>query len=399
MKEFSMKKVVIIGAGFAGFWGAISAAREIRATGKSNDIFITLIAKDQFHTIKPRLYESNLEGVRIPLEQYIKPLGIQLVVDEVVSIDPDSNTIQLVQNKNSLHYDALLYAAGSELKNGDSLDQLSMFDINSYTSAQSLNAHMQKLRQKELTTDASKNIVIVGGGFTGLELATSINSENSSADSSISTYAVHLIDRNENLAQNYSEAGRQYIENCLAEKGIILHLRSEVSSYNSSVLKLSSGETINSDTVIWTTGVQANNLSKNFSQNLDETGRLTVDKYLQLENYPNVFVAGDVARVAVDEHNVSLMSCQHAMPQGKLAGHNLICYLLGADMIAYSQPEYATCLDLGGNDALLTSGWERSVQMKGVEAKQMKKNIVSQWIYPSTNLEETLKQSLPEVVE
>jgi len=101
---------------------------------------------------------------------------------------------------------------------------------------------------------------------------------------------------------------------------------------------------------------------------------------------------------AYDERNYALMSCQYAMPQGKFAGHNAVNVMFGKEPISYLQPQYATCLDLGPENALLTNGWERNVEMFGSEAKALKNQIVTQWIYPAGSVEETLKMSAPEVL-
>lgn len=78
----------------------------------------------------------------------------------------------------------------------------------------------------------------------------------------------------------------------------------------------------------------------------------------------------------------TLMSCQHAMPLGRIAGNNAMADLLGVPATAYAQPRYVTCLDLGPWGAVLTHGWQREVKLAGAEAKALKRQINRQWIYP-----------------
>jgi len=106
-------------------------------------------------------------------------------------------------------------------------------------------------------------------------------------------------------------------------------------------------------------------------------------------------VAGDGARVLADDDHYALMSCQHAIPQGKFAGHNAVNVMFGNAMKPYAQPQYATCLDLGEH-ALFTLGWERKLQLTGPEAKDLKMQINTTWIYPSLDVEDTLTMSAPE---
>ncbi|MEX1029431.1 MAG: hypothetical protein WDZ91_05200 [Paenibacillaceae bacterium] len=91
------------------------------------------------------------------------------------------------------------------------------------------------------------------------------------------------------------------------------------------------------------------------------------------------------------------MSCQHAIPLGKFAGHNAASELLGLETLNYQQSKYVTCLDLGQSGALFTSGWDRILDKKGLEAKELKEKINKVWIYPpnSSNKEDLLQAASP----
>ena len=93
--------------------------------------------------------------------------------------------------------------------------------------------------------------------------------------------------------------------------------------------------------------------------------------------------AGDVAYAATDElGNFAAMSCQHAIALGRYAGNNVAADLIGVAPMAYSQPKYVTCLDLGAWGAVYTEGWDRQLKLVGQEAKELKQQINSVWIYP-----------------
>jgi NADH dehydrogenase len=97
----------------------------------------------------------------------------------------------------------------------------------------------------------------------------------------------------------------------------------------------------------------------------------------------NVFATGDVAYAATDDDgNHALMSCQHAMNLGRYAGHNVASDLLHLPAIPYTQTRYVTCLDLGPWGAVYTEGWDRAVKLTGAEAKQLKRRINTERIYP-----------------
>jgi NADH dehydrogenase len=96
-----------------------------------------------------------------------------------------------------------------------------------------------------------------------------------------------------------------------------------------------------------------------------------------------VFATGDAAKAPRDNvGNYALMSCQHATRMGAFAGHNAAAELLGVPTIPYHQEAYVTCLDLGDAGALFTRGWDRQVEFVGAEAKKLKREINTVWIYP-----------------
>jgi len=70
------------------------------------------------------------------------------------------------------------------------------------------------------------------------------------------------------------------------------------------------------------------------------------------------------------------------MEMGKFAGYNAARDLLGLPLRPYRQPVYLTCVDLGRSGAVFTTGWDRQIQMSGDDAKNLKRQIHTEWIYP-----------------
>ena len=112
---------------------------------------------------------------------------------------------------------------------------------------------------------------------------------------------------------------------------------------------------------------------------------------------PDVFVAGDSAAAPIDAAHVSVMSCQHARPMGRIAGHNVVCDLIGEPMLPLDIGYYVTCLDLGAWGAVYTEGWDRRVAVTGAAAKRTKRMINCERIYPprSRNAAEILAAAAP----
>ena len=398
------KHLVIIGGGFAGFWGAMSAIRQAKELQKETVLQVTLVNPDNYMTIRPRLYEVSLEGLRVELDKYLQPLGIQQILGKAENIDPENQSVSITthQGVKKINYDYLILATGSILKRVNIPGFENSFNVDNFKNAQKLEDQIVSLAQEDFSQAGSATFVIAGGGFTGLEVATSIREKVQVFQEKYSNHSspirVILIEKSEKLAAFYSEDAQSYILETLQTKNIEILTDTYISEIESDQIHLSNGQSIQTQTVIWAGGMTASPLTQYFEGQRDNLNRLEVDQYLKLLNYNNVILAGDVAKAKVDQKgNYALMACQFAMFQGKWAGHNAVNDLFGEALKPYLQENYLTCLDLGQEDALFTKDWERNIVMTGQEAKKIKKEINSYWIYPMPTVEDTLKASYPEV--
>jgi NADH dehydrogenase len=131
--------------------------------------------------------------------------------------------------------------------------------------------------------------------------------------------------------------------------------------------------------------MRANPLTRQLPIEHDRFGRLPVDEFMRVRGVPNVFAAGDGAWAMMDEVHASVMSCQHARPMGRFAGHNAVCNLFDQPMLPLRLAWYVTVLDLGPRGAVYTEGWDRRVAAKGEAAKNTKITINHSRIYPPLN--------------
>ena len=134
---------------------------------------------------------------------------------------------------------------------------------------------------------------------------------------------------------------------------------------------LSNGERIAANTVIPAAGVRAHPLTEQIPGERDGSGRVIGDAFLRAPAAAGIFVTGDTVKAATDDlGNHNLMTCQHAMSLGRVAGHNAAAELAGLPTHPYSQPKYVTCTDLGPRGALYTEGWERRCALPVRKAKR-----------------------------
>lgn len=379
------KEIVIIGAGFAGMWAALSAAR-LAKLKQADHIKITVIAPIAELRVRPRFYESKISSLVAPLMPVFNTMGVQFSSGSVTNIDSETQTVHYLDNDNKAvkkHYNKLILASGSNLRT-DLIEgiQEHTFNLDQIESAEILEQHINDLSHRP--SSKSRNTVIVcGGGFTGIEIATELPARLKAQFNDNEAIEIIIVERNNQIGTNYSQALQDTIKQATDDLKITWMLNTQIEKITENGIILSTGETIASDTVIWTAGVQANKLTNVFSNSQGPQGRLHVDASLNVEGYPDVYATGDVAYAATDDKgNHALMSCQHAILMGKFAGHNVAASLLECDAIPYKQENYVTCLDLGSWGAVYTEGWEQTVKSIKEEAKEIKVSITNTLIYP-----------------
>ncbi len=380
-------RLLIIGAGFAGLYAALSAARLRDIQGASpEELEIALVAPEPTLVVRPRLYEPKPETLTAPLLNVLQAIDVAYVQGSVETIDTKSRTSEVVTAKGvrkTLSYDRLVVATGSRLfrpnvpglaEHGFSVDQLD--------DAIALDRHLHSLAQRP-AKNGRDTVVVAGGGFTGIEAATEIPARLRAILGKDAEPRVIIVERNSAIAPAMGAGPRPVIEDALRKVGVDTQLGAGVVSLDKSGVTLSSGEHIETETVIWAAGIRAAPLTQQIPAERDNFGRLLVDRDLRVPSVPGVFATGDAARAACDDvGNYALMSCQHATRMGAFAGNNAAAELLGVPTKPYHQEGYVTCLDLGEAGALFTRGWEREVAMVGDVAKKTKQEINTVWIYP-----------------
>ncbi|MGD9601406.1 MAG: NAD(P)/FAD-dependent oxidoreductase [Gammaproteobacteria bacterium] len=382
-----MKHLAVVGGGFAGMWAALTAAREFAKAAA--ECRITLVSRDEYLTVRPRLYEVFTPEMRAALAPVLAPAGIELLVGNVDGIDLPHRRLQVHTGDGvarGVHFDRVVLAAGSVQRplpvpgsNGCA------FDIDTFEGARRLDEHLRDVL-RDARDDTDLTCVIVGGGFTGIELAAEMRTRLRAhrADALVERARVVLVERASEIGPDLGSNPRPHVLAALTAAGVELRLGCTVRAIGPDAIELSDGTRIPTRTVIVTAGLAATPLAGTLGAPCDATGRVHVDDMLRVKGVETVFAAGDAAHALAAPGHPALMSCQHAVPMGKHAGFNAAHDLLGLPLRAYSQPNYVTCLDLGEYGALFTSGWERTPEQSGPEVKPLKRMINTQWIYPPT---------------
>ncbi|HZZ04279.1 NAD(P)/FAD-dependent oxidoreductase [Paraburkholderia sp.] len=381
------KKILVVGAGFAGMWSALGAARLIDKEGQSaGDVEIALIAPEPLLHVRPRLHEDSPLKMKAPLLPLFEATGVKFIEGRVERIHPGDRAVDAIRPDGksfTLTYDKLVLASGSKLfrPNVPGLKEHA-FSIDQIDEADLLEKHFAKLANQP-ETKARNTVVVVGGGFTGLEIATELGHRVRAAVGGELPIEVIIVEQADSIGPDLGPGPRPIIEDAIRELGIVCKLNTVAGSIDETGLVTTTGERIEASTVIWTAGMRADPLTAQIDGERDRFGRLHATDDLRVPGRKDIFLAGDVAFAATDDKgNHALMSCQHAMTMGRIAGHNVAAELLGKPLLPYRQPVYVTCLDLGSYGAVFTEGWDRQIRMVGREAKALKRTICEEWIYP-----------------
>jgi NADH dehydrogenase len=382
-----MKRILIIGGGFAGLWSAASAARQLEAVGET--AVITLVNPDPWHSIRVRNYEDDLNDTRVDLAAVLEPIGVELLIGTATELDTQRKVVSIntASLSRDLPYDKLILASGSHLLRPATPGVAEhAFDVDSYTAALNLQQHISRLATAT-AAPGRFTALVVGSGATGVELACELPARLRAAaiasgdPKALGQVRVILADRGPKIAGGLG-GGQSVIEAACRELGVELLAGFALASMNPTGVLLSDGRRIDAATVVWCAGMRANELTECVDAERDSQGRLQVDACMRVTGVADVFAAGDVAHALIDGERPSVMSCQHARPMGRFAGHNAVNELFGLAPQPLNIDWYTNIIDLGPWGAVYTQGWDRVVVGQGMQAKGTKQIINRERIYP-----------------
>ncbi|ACA19962.1 FAD-dependent pyridine nucleotide-disulphide oxidoreductase [Methylobacterium sp. 4-46] len=387
------KRILVVGGGFAGLWSAAAAARARDALGLSGQVAVTLVAPDPFHVIRVRCYEADLAPLAVPLDDVLGPVDVDRIEGTVTGIDAVARRL-VVQPRGgpgpfTLAYDRLILAPGSVLTRPQVPGIDAALSIDTLAGARQLARHLDGLgRGAGRDRTGRWTAVVVGGGLVGLELACELPARLAAArDRAGEAGPVRtvLVDRSAEVGSAMGGAAMPAIRQALAAAGVE-SVVGGVAAVDAAGVTLGDATAIPALTVVCATGMRASPLAGELGVPRDDLGRLPVDALMRVIGVPAVFAAGDVAVADADDAgHRTVMSCQHARPMGRFAGHNAVCDLAERPDLCrpFAAPDYVTVLDLGEWGAVYTAGWDRERLMaEGAAAKAIKRTINGSRIYP-----------------
>ncbi|WP_274361750.1 NAD(P)/FAD-dependent oxidoreductase [Paenibacillus thermotolerans] len=372
------KQIVILGAGYGGLLSALSAREHLSA----EDAKITVINKVDNHQIITELHRlaaGNVseKAVALPLSKLFKGKNIDVKVGTVSGIDVAGRKVSL-EDGSSYGYDALVLALGSETNyfGIPGLQENSLI-LKSAADANKIFAHVkERVRVYSQTKNkADATFVIGGGGLTGVELVGELVDELPGICRSygvdFADLSLYLVEAMPTILPMLPAELVQRAVTSLESRGVQFLTSLPITEVNGSIVTLKDGRTIETNTLVWTGGVQGNSLVANCGVEVNR-GRATVNEFLQSVSHPDVFLAGDCAVVFGPEGRPYPPTAQLAWQMGELVGGNIAAYFRGNNMKTFSPVFSGTLASLGRKDAIGTIG-ASGIELKGAPASLMKK--------------------------
>lgn len=356
------QRVVVVGAGFAG----ISAVRQFA----DSDIEVLLLNRDNYHAFLPLLPQvaaCKLEPEHIvyPIRGLLRKLpNVEFATTEVQRIDLMAQVIET--NSCLVHYDYLILACGS------ASHFLGVPGANKYSfSLKHLN-HAVKLRNHILdcferslfTADISQRqqlltFTIVGGGATGVELAgelielirNTLVKDYPSVD--FHRVRVLLLQAGDKLLPEMPSHLSDYAKRRLERMGVEVKVRSRVTQITEEAVYLEDSRVIPTQTVVWTAGVRGNPDAEKWGLSTNKNGQVTVLPTMQVPEYPQVYVVGDLA--AQQDRKLPMVA-PVATQQGITAATNILRQIKGKNPQPLKYKHQGSMVIIGRHTAVASIG-------------------------------------------
>ena len=356
------KKIVVIGCGFGGL--------QFIKNLKKNTFDILLIDKVNHHQFQPLFYQvaaSQIEPATIsfPLRKIFQNRkDVRIRLANVESVNDKEKVVETSIGK--FLYDYLVIATGSKTNyfNNKQIEENSLSLKSTYKAMSIRNKTLMNFEKILYEVDKSGlyNIVIVGGGATGVELAGAFAEMKKEVlpkdypNILASKVNVYLLEGSNHTLSAMSSYAQKYSEKYLLKMGVIVKTGVFVKQYDGQVVLLSNGETINSENVIWSAGVKGNAIGGIPNDLLLPSGRIKVDRINKIESLDEVYAIGDVAYMETDKYPKGHPQLANvAIGQAKNLAKNLNKVAQGKHdkLKAYEYRNLGTMATVGRNKAVV----------------------------------------------
>ena len=360
--ETAQKRIVIIGAGF----GGLKVAQKLIGSGYQ----IVLIDKNNYHQFQPLFYQVASAGIEpssilFPLRKiFQKQKDVYIRVAEVYSVDTKKKELQT--SLNTVWYDYLIISSGVN-SNFFGMKNMEEFAIpmKSVSEAMALRNRLLQSFEKAVTLrdqnerKALLNVIVVGGGPTGVEVAGAIAEMKKFVlpkdypDLNFDVMQITLIEGSPGLLGGMSKHASEKAKFYLQRLGITVHLNTRVTDFDGSILSIGDGTHIETKTVIWAAGISPVVPEGLPDEAIGWGKRILVDSYNQINGLNDVYAIGDVSIMPTPDYsNGHPQVAQVAIQQGRNLAKNLLSIKGNGELKPFKYIDRGSMATIGRNRAV-----------------------------------------------
>ena len=373
-----MPKILIVGAGYAGFYTAWKLEKLLRR-GEAEVTIVDPLPYMTYQPFLPEIAAGSIEARHAVVGHRSHLKRTRIISGKVVGIDHKKKTATIVPNAGAQFaekYDQVIFTAGAVSRTfpipGIADNAIGLKTIEEAVAIRDrILSNFDKAAQLPAGPERERllTVTVVGGGFAGIEVFAELRSL---ASDLIKDYPeltfedthFHLIEAMGRIMPEVSLETSKWVLNNLAERGATVHLDTQLQSAENGVIQLSTGESFESDLIIWTAGVMANPMLRATDFPLDERGRLRVRADLRVEGDNGIIEGAWGAGDATACPDLSgggvggycVPNAQHAVRQGKLMARNIAAVLRGEGPTDYFHKNLGAVAGLGLNVGVFQSG-------------------------------------------
>jgi len=365
------KRIVVLGAGYGGILTAKKLARKFK---KSEDVTITLVDKNSYHTMLTELHEVAAdrvpeEAVRINLEKVFEGRKVNVILDEIENIDFDNK--QLLGKIDKYEYDYLVIGTGSKptFYNCKGAEEHAL-TLWSYEDAITIKNHILDMMAKaSVETDPVKRknlltFMVIGCGFTGIEMVGELAEwkerlcQKFTIDpTEVSLYVVDMMPK---VLPMFHDKLVLKTEKRLKKMGVKVMTSANINEVQENFVCIEGQGCIETHTTIWTAGVEGSDLVNNIDVEKKGRGRVETDQYLQAKDHKDVFVVGDnVFFIPEGEDRPVPQMVENAEHSASLVAKNIRKSIIGEELETYNPTFHGAMVCIGGRYGVAQVGTKK----------------------------------------
>ena len=326
----TLSKVVVVGAGF----GGLAVAEELSERAGGQGVTIEVVDRRNHHLFQPLLYQVATAGLEPSDVAYAvrgivrRQPGVRFTSAEVTGADLDAKVVHTAAGRD-IDFDVLVLAAGARTASfGVEGVEEHAFGLKSLDDAMRLRQHLLEQFERcaadpSLVADGALNVVVVGGGPTGVEMAGSLGELYDQVmradfpELDVAEARIHLVEMLPTVLAPFHESLQRNAVDELRGRGIELHLDVSVERVTAEGVELDDGSAIPAATCVWAAGVAAEPLGAVLGLEAGKGGRISVDHDLTVPGRSDVYVVGDLAAATDEDGDPLPQLAPVAMQQGR----------------------------------------------------------------------------------